>query len=149
MLRTLDPRRLGTLLLVPLFLFACGRSETEAPPTPPVAATPAPFEVSGIVLGNAIGADKRVTAPATTFAPADTIYATVLTTGSSPAVTLLARFTFEDGQVVSETAQQIAPTGPAASEFHISHPDGFPAGKYKVEVTANGAPVGTSEFAVR
>jgi hypothetical protein len=150
MMFAFDPRRLAVLCLVPVLLFACGRSETETTaPTPPVAATPPPFKVSGLVLGNAIDADKRVTSPTTTFATGDTIYATVVSDGASPSVTLSARFTFEDGQVVNETTQEIAPTGPATSEFHISNPDGWPVGKYKVEVTANGAPAGSADFEVR
>jgi hypothetical protein len=43
----------------------------------------------------------------------------------------------------------IAPTGPATTEFHISKPSGWPAGKYKVEISADGAPAGSKEFEVK
>ena len=39
---------------------------------------------------------------------------------------------------MDESEQTIAPTGSAATEFHISKPDGWPAGKYKLEVLLNG-----------
>jgi hypothetical protein len=105
--------------------------------------------VSAIDLGSAIGADKRVSAPAASFAPADTIYASIATEGSSPSFTLTARWTYEDGQLVSESSETIAPTGPATTEFHITKPDGFPAGRYRLEISANGAVAGARDFEVR
>jgi hypothetical protein len=144
--------RIAFALAVALALLACGRSESNAPP--PVSA-PAPSaasetaRVSAIELGSAIGADKRVTAPAASFAPGDTIYASIATEGSAPSLTLGARWTYEDGQLVSESSETIAPTGPATTEFHISKPDGFPPGRYTLVIAADGAPVGTREFEVR
>jgi hypothetical protein len=142
--------RLAIALVVGLALVACGRSETTAEPssTPPVSAN-APARVSTIELGNAIGADRRVRAPATAFAPGDTIFAAISTEGSAPSLTLTARWTYEDGQLVNESTETIAPTGPATTEFHIAKPDGFPAGRYTLVITADGTPVGTREFEVR
>jgi hypothetical protein len=143
--------RLAFFLAVVLVLFACGRSETSTPPVsaPAPAAAPEPARISSIDLGSAIGADKRVTAPAAAFAPGDTIYASIATEGSSPSLTLSARWTYEDGQLVSESSETIAPTGPANTEFHITKPDGFPAGRYRVEISANGAVAGARDFEVR
>jgi hypothetical protein len=136
----------------PIAFAACKRAETP-PPAPPAAApapAPAPFRVSGVEVGNSISADKRVTSPGATLAPGDTIYASIATVGAAPNVKLDARWTYGDeGQLVSEQTQAIAPTGPANSEFHISKPDGWPAGKYKVEISANGSPVASQEFEVK
>ena len=136
---------------VALALFACGQSETNPPPVsaPAPAAAPESARVSAIDLGNAIGADKRIAAPTAAFAPGDTIYASIATEGSSPSLTLTARWTYEDGQLVSESSETIAPTGPATTEFHITKPDGFPAGRYQLEVSANGAVAGARDFEVR
>jgi hypothetical protein len=139
-----------TLCLAVSLLSSCRKAE-EPKAAPPAAAAPqaaAAFAVKSIDLGSAVGADKKVSAPTTTFKPTDTIYASVLSDGAAPSVTLAARWTFEDGQLVNESSQTIAPTGPAATEFHIAKPDGWPAGKYKVEVAANGKPAGTREFTV-
>jgi hypothetical protein len=151
----------AVLVVLPV-AFACKREE-KAPPPPPPATTPAPapapapkpeaaakpFSVSSVELGSAIGTDKRVSMPKTTFAPTDTIYASVVTDGSSPNVTLAARWTYgADGQLVKEDTLAIAPTGPAVNEFHVSKPDGWAAGQYKVEITANGAPAGSKTFEV-
>ncbi len=105
--------------------------------------------VTQIDLGRGVGGDKRVSTPMTDFAPTDTIYASVATSGSSASATLQARWAFEDGQVVDETTQAIAPTGPAVTEFHVSRPNGFPKGRYRVDVTLNGTPAGSKEFTVK
>jgi hypothetical protein len=60
-----------------------------APVTPPPA--PAPVAVSSVDLGSAAGPDQKVTAAATTFAPKDTIYAAVSTTGMAPSAVLNAQ----------------------------------------------------------
>ncbi len=145
-------------LCLALIFAACGKSEpppapraTAPPPAAPMTPPPAApaVTVTTVELGNQIGADKRVKQQITSFAPKDTIYATVVTNGSAPSATLTAKWTYQDGQVVNESTQTIAPTGPAATEFHISKPDGWPAGTYKVEVSLNGRSTGTKEFEVK
>ena len=64
-------------------------------------------------------------------------------------MTLSARWTYEDGQLVSEGSETIAPTGPAATEFHIAKPDGWPPGNYRVEISANGSLAASKEFEVK
>lgn len=151
-LRTRPTSRFALLALLALFahLSACKRSEEKPAEKPAPQAAPAvvAFHVTRVDLGNAIGADKKVTAPAVTFKPTDTIYASVASEGAAANVALSARWTFEDGQLVNEATQNLAPTGPAVTEFHISKPDGWPAGKYKLEVAANGKPAGGAQFTV-
>jgi len=156
--------RTTTLVLVGcLVLFGCKKKEEEAPPPAPapevsaapqtsVETTPAtvPFKVSSVDLGKAIGPDKKITDPATTFGPKDTIYASITTEGSAPSVKLHAKWTFGDaGQVVKEEDLSIVPTGPATNEFHISKASGWPVGKYHVEITADGNPAGSKDFEVK
>jgi hypothetical protein len=106
-------------------------------------------KVTAIDVGRSVTADKTIAEKADTFRPADTFYLSVKTDGSGPSATLTARWTYEDGQVVDESTQSIAPTGGAtATEFHLAKPDGWPAGEYKVEVLLNGASAGTREFKV-
>jgi hypothetical protein len=126
----------------------------DAPPPPQEEASvpapaPAEFSVSSIEVGRGIGADKRITSPVTTFKPKDTIYVSVMTEGAAPSKTIAARWTFEDGQLVNEGTETIAPSGPAATEFHIAKPSGWPAGKYKVDITVDGAAVGSKDFEVK
>jgi hypothetical protein len=148
-------RALVTLPLLVVVALACGRSETPAPApqaSPPVSApAPAapPARVGAIELGTAIGADGRVTTPGAIFSPADTIYASVLTENQPSGAKLSARWTYEDGQVVAEGVETLTAAGRANTEFHIAKPDGWPAGRYRVEIALNGAPAGAREFEVR
>ena len=146
-------------------LSACKKEEPmpapKAMPTPSTAPAPAatpletappaaqPVTVTAINLGNAIGADKNVTAASTTFAPNDTIYAAVATSGAASNATLVARWTFGGDQLVDETSESIAPTGNEVTSFHIAKPDGFPAGNYKIEVSLDGNPVASKDFEVK
>jgi hypothetical protein len=144
-----------------LLLAACGKKEENAPP-PPVATTPPPatttpppaapeaaVSVASIDLGTAVGPDQKVTTPTTTFGAKDTIYAAVATTGSASNATLGAKWTYQDGQTVNDSSQTIAPTGPAVTTFHISKPDGWPTGNYKVEISLNGSAVSSKDFTVQ
>lgn len=129
------------------------KKEAPPPQSETAAAAPAPapaeFSISVIEVGKQIGADKKIAAPTATFAPKDTIYASVVSEGAAPSKTIAAKWSFQDGQVVKEAAETIAPTGPAATEFHISKPSGWPVGKYKVEISVDGSPAGSKDFEVK
>ena len=108
----------------------------------------AAVHVTGVQLGRSIGPDGRVASETDEFKPNDTIYASVATDGVAQSATLSARWTYQDGQVVDTTSRAIAPTGAAATEFHISKPSGFPKGNYKVEIMLNGTTAQTKDFKV-
>jgi hypothetical protein len=103
--------------------------------------------ISSVDLGTAVGADKKVTKPGTSFAKADTIHASVATDGSK-ASTVTARWTFQDGQVV-HTEDKSVPSGPQVTDFSISKPDGWPAGDYKLEVLVDGNVAQSKDFSVK
>ena len=107
--------------------------------------------VTAIELGSALDAESRVApgAAKTTFSPSDTIYVSILTDKPPAGTSLSARWTFEDGQVVSEGHESLTSSERTATEFHIAKPDGLPAGRYKVEIALNGQPAGAREFEVR
>ena len=135
-------------------LLACTKSEPP-PPAPvaaPAATLPAPVSVAGAVLGNAVGADKRVAAPMEAFGAKDTIYASVETAGTGRAK-LRALWSFVKGDKTSkvdETTLELDSAGPAVSEFHVSKPSGWPKGDYKVEIFLGDAtvPAVTKNFKV-
>ena len=137
------------------FAAACNRdsAEEEVQTSPPATNAPADdgVRVTEVDVGRSIGADKRINDNAATdeFRRTDTIYASVATEGNANGAALSARWTFGDGQVVDESSQTIASTGPAVTEFHISKPDGWPVGKYKVEIRLNGQMADTKEFEVK
>lgn len=153
----METKILFTLLVsTALALGACGKKEEPktAPasaPAPAPAPLPAGIAVSSVNLGNAIGADNKVTVATDTFARTDTMYASVDTTGSGTAK-LDAKWTYHKGgdiAVVQEDTMTITTMGPATNEFHVSKPDGWPAGDYQVEVMLDGKSVGTRKFTVK
>jgi hypothetical protein len=106
-------------------------------------------KVTDIAVGRSVTADKAIAEKTDSFRAADTFYVSVKTAGSGPNATLTARWTYEDGQVVDESKQNITPTdGTTVTEFHLSKPDAWPTGGYKVEVLLNGTSAGTRDFKV-
>jgi hypothetical protein len=115
--------------------------------------TPAPPAVSGVNLGNAIGADKSVVAAAETFAVKDTIYASVATTGAGH-FKLRALWSFVKGDKtakVNETTMEFDATGSATNEFHVENAKGWPKGDYKVDIFLGDSetPASTKTFKVQ
>lgn len=124
-------------------------------PMEPTPAAPAAAQasVTSLDLGSAVGSDSKVTVAMTTFTPKDTIYASVATTTADAAATvpakITARWTFQDGQVVNEESRDVSLAGTGATELHISKPDGWPVGKYKVEIMLDGASVQSKDFEIK
>jgi len=141
------------LVAVALFAIgACGK-KAEQPATETSGGAIAPssstVQVADVTLGRGITADKRVANSTDTFAARDTIYASVHTTGAAPNAILVARWMYQDGQVVNEGNENISPTGDAYTEFHVAKPSGWPAGKYTLHVLVNGQEVQTKDFTVK
>lgn len=157
----METRILCTLLVsTALALAACGKKEEPAPapaPAPAPSAGPAPapapagIAVSSVTAGSEIGADKKVAVATDSFAPSDTMYVSVDTTGSGTAK-LDAKWTYsKDGNVavVKDDSMTINTSGPATHEFHVSKPDGWPAGNYEVDVLLDGRSVGSKKLTVK
>jgi len=138
---------LGLLLVVN---GACGKKAKETSETSPgtIESAVSAVRVVDVDLGRAVGPDKQITDKADEFKPNETIYATVHTTGTGQNTTVLTRWMYEDGQLVSERSESISPTGDAYTEFHVSKPSGLPEGKYTIHVLVNGQEVQTKDFKV-
>jgi hypothetical protein len=151
---------------------ACGGGDAPPPPPQPAAApaaAPTPpttlrparvptgaFEVVDVDLGTSLAADGRIANPSTTLPRSETIHAVVATEGRASDVTLTARWlasrkqaTFSTQQLLEERTQKISPEGPAFTAFQIVKPGGWPAGDYRIEITANGAMAVAKDFAVQ
>lgn len=159
MIRNRISLAIATALLATVALAGCKKKDDMATTTPPATTEPAPTPVepapaptstpatvSSVDLGNAVGADNKVTTASTSFAKADTIHASVATDGA--ASKLNAKWTYQDGQTVDSQDKDVA-AGPQVSDFSISKPDGWPAGKYKVEISLDGNVVQSRDFEVK
>jgi hypothetical protein len=135
----------------------CGKKEAPKPAEPPATAQPAPppapIAVASIDLGRSVDSAKKVAASTATFGVKDTIYASVSTTGVGSNATIGAKWSFvkKDSSLVAvnESSQTITTSGPSATEFHITKATAWPKGKYRVEITLNGASAGTRDFDVQ
>jgi len=110
--------------------------------------------VTGVDTGNAVGADLRISAPMTSFAPMDTIYVAVSTSTSDPAASapgkLGVKWTHTDSnQTIHEESKDVNFAGNGVTGFQISKPDGWPPGNYQVEISLNGTLAQTRGFQVR
>jgi hypothetical protein len=130
---------------------SAGSSASVTSPVAAPAAAPA-LAIAKVTLGDAVNAQHEVSRPASSFAADDkAIYASVATTGSSAGATLNAKWSYLEGQgqLVSSITQSIATDGPAVTTFKVQNPDLWPEGKYRVQISLDGKPVSTQDFAIR
>lgn len=161
-LKTIRASRLLLVAVLILTAAACHKKTEEAAapePAPPAAtetatapaATLAPVTVTSLTLGSAVGPDKKITQEKDTFGKKDTLYASVGTSGAAPSAKLTARWSYEaksGSKPVKDETIAIAPTGDAATEFHVAKPDGWPPGDYKIEILLDGKSVAVKAFRV-
>jgi hypothetical protein len=141
---------------VAIAALAAGCRKDEVPPADSAAAAPAPppaAMVTTIETGKHIDMNKRIVDTATTFAPRDTMYISVVTSNATANTMLKTVVTFQDGQVVDSTSQAVAPPattgGSSVTEFHLVKPGGWPTGSYTVEVWLDGQSAGTRTLTVK
>ena len=148
MMMTMQIKKTSLVLCLALLVVAagCGR-KTDTGGT--VGTSGTTVRVTDVSLGRAIGGDKAITDGTDKFRPNDTIYASVATDGAAPNAAIRAKWTFEDGQTVDDSTRTIAPGGRERTEFHIAKPNGWPVGKYKLEVFLNNQSAETKTFEVQ
>ncbi|MFC3552269.1 hypothetical protein ACFOLC_14790 [Lysobacter cavernae] len=148
-------------LLASLALVGCKKKEEAAVVTPPAATEPAPLppaepvpapaavSVTGVTLGTAAGADKKIAAPMTAFTSKDKIIVSVATSGTASNAELATKLVYQDGQTAGEQKQTLNTTDMGTTNFEFTNTKPWPAGKYKAEVWLNGAAAQTSEFEIK
>lgn len=120
---------------------------TEAAPQPMTAATG--VTVSTVTVGKTAAADNTVTSAAL-FAPKDDIIVSIRTDGSANNANVAAKLTFQNGQVAGEQNQVVNTTGAETTNISFKNANGWPAGKYRAEVTVDGKAAGSpQEFEVK
>ena len=116
---------------------------------PPPMAEAAAVSVSAVTVGKTAAADKSV-ATAALFAPKDDVIVSVKTDGPANNVNVGAKLTFQDGQVAGEQNATLNTSGAETTNVTFKNAKGWPAGKYRAEVTVDGKAAGTpQEFEVK
>ena len=107
------------------------------------------FKIVTVLLGRSLDAEQVVQADRDSFAPRDTIHASVLSTGAHEGLTLSVHWLGPDGATIADTAQVVAPTQPTATTFSLQNPQPWPVGDYKLELAVNEHVLQTRAFHVR
>jgi len=141
-----------------LALVGCKKDEPVNPaPAPAPTTTPAPVtapaaaavSVQAITVGTSAGADKSV-ASQTAIGARDPIIVSVRTLGTASNVPVVAKLSYQDGQVAGEQNITLNTSGPDTTNITFNNSNAWPAGTYTAHVTLNGVPAGTAQqFQVR
>ena len=148
---------LAAALVGTVALVGCKKKE-EPVAAPPAAVEPAPapaepapapmpISATSVTVGNTIAADKSVAAVGM-FGVKDKIIVSVKTDATS--ATIEAKLTFQDGQEAAKQSATVKAEDAGTTNIEFTKATDWPAGKYKVDVTLNGQPVGmTQEIEVK
>jgi len=148
-------RSLAAAALVALAGCGGGNNGREAQGTETGTAAPADTAVSkdlaiaAVMIGKRIGQGNLITEPTFQFAPKDTVYISVSTTGKPASATLSTKWRFQTGEVLDSSSKAIQPKGEDATEFHYASPKDLRVGTYMVTVYADGDSVDSKAFAVK
>lgn len=159
---------LSATVLGAVALVGC-RNEPAAPPAEPgpMTATPPPVAapttttrttdtavLSTVELGTMTGENDRIVSPTTRFSAADAdIHAVIVTHSDSFDLIpdqIVARWTYQDGQVVDESSQRLNFTsGESIERFTISNANQWPTGSYTLTVLIDDNVVNTTNFTIQ
>src|SRR5215208_2372344 len=101
-----------TVMLLLICLIGCGSGQS--------------LQIASIQLGRSVNEDGTVGGFTTVFAPDDTVYLSVATTGAG-AGTISVRWMYA-GRVIDEPKKQVSYRIGAATDFRLQSPSGFPPG---------------------
>ena len=124
--------RLHYVFVLLVALASCGGGDT--------------LQVTSMQLGRSLNADNTVANHTTTFAPADTVYLSAVTTGSGSG-TISVRWMYGN-QVIAEPTKQVSSRDGTHHLFPLNNAGGFRPGDYSAEVFFNGQSAVKREFRV-
>jgi hypothetical protein len=148
-------RSLAAAALVALAGCGGGNNGREAQGTETGTAAPADTAVSkdlavaAVMIGKRIGQGNLITEPTFQFAPKDTVYLSVSTTGKPESATLSTKWRFQTGEVLDSSSTTIQPKGEDVTEFHLTRPKDWKVGTYSVTLYADGDSVDSKAFVVK
>jgi hypothetical protein len=109
----------------------------------PAVSVLAPFTLE---IGRRVDGDGRVLGETRAFRRGDSVFVSLLSEGASPASLLRVRWQDAAGTVLHADERAVSTTGPAVHTFRLTPGDAWPAGRYRVEIDADGQRVGSREF---
>jgi hypothetical protein len=153
----------GVVVLACAWLAGCATTERAVSPPDAVvssptgeAMAPATVAVIGVMLGTSDpNDDTRLARRQDVFAPHDVIGVSIETRTSRDVevagrLDVLWTYDFQgETMTVAHERREFMFRGPGTSVFRIEKPDGFPPGRYRVDVALDGVPVERLEYTVR
>jgi hypothetical protein len=124
-------------------------TETGAAAAPADTAVSKDLAVAAVMIGKRIGQGNLITEPTFQFAPKDTVYLSVSTTGKPESATLSTKWRFQTGEVLDSSSTTIQPKGEDVTEFHLTRPKDWKVGTYSVTLYADGDSVDSKAFVVK
>jgi hypothetical protein len=124
-------------------------TETGAAAAPADTAVSKDLAVAAVMIGKRIGQGNLITEPTFQFAPKDTFYLSVSTTGKPESATLSTKWHFQTGEVLDSSSTTIQPKGEDVTEFHLTRPKDWKVGTYSVTLYADGDSVDSKAFVVK
>jgi hypothetical protein len=106
-----------------------------------------PRRLAEVMIGSRVDSVGRVTEPTFRFAPKDTVYVSVGTSGNTGTTSLTAAWRYQSGEIVEQSTEQIRPGENTA--FSLAKLKGLKPGTYKVVVFLGDDSVDTKVFAVK
>lgn len=105
--------------------------------------------VIDVDIGKHVDTERKISDKTDDFAPSDTIYASVHTSGTANNNLVVGRWTFQDSTVVDEKTDSLTTSGDARTVFFITKPAGLTPGKYTLHVLVDGKEVRTKDVEVK
>jgi len=99
------------------------------------------LSVIDVDMGRHVDTERRISDKTDDFAPSDTIYASVHTSGTATSSPVVGRWTYEDGTLLDEKTDNVTTNGDARTVFFIAKPSGLARGKYTLHVLVDGKEV--------
>jgi hypothetical protein len=109
----------------------------------------AALNVIDVDMGRHVDTERKISDKTDDFAPSDTIYASVHTSGTATNSPVVGRWTFQDGTVVDEKSDNVTTNGMARTVFYIVKPSGLARGRYTLHVLVDGKEVRAKDVEVK
>ena len=106
------------------------------------------LSVIDVDMGRHVDAERKISDKTDDFAPSDTIFASVHTSGTATSSAVVGRWTFQDGSVVDEKTDNVTTNGDARTVFFIARPSGLTRGRYTLHVLVDGKEVRSKDVEV-
>ncbi|MFL5616981.1 MAG: hypothetical protein ACJ79A_01145 [Gemmatimonadaceae bacterium] len=107
------------------------------------------LSVIDVDMGRHVDAERKISDKTDDFAPSDTIYASVHTSGTATNSPVVGRWTFQDGTLVDEKTDNVTTSGMARTVFYIAKPSGLARGRYTLHVFVDGKEVRAKDVEVK